>query len=338
MILLPSRPPEPRPVHADRISKTLDHFNRKNVGLVLPGGGANGSFQASVLEVLFSAGLRWGAISGVSVGALNGSIAAMQSPKNNTRLVSLWREISANSVYSGKGWEWWSAIKILLGLQKSIYDTSPLRKMIEEHVRAEEMSVPLYVGATDLDRAHFDVFTPDDPGFMDAVLASASIPCLFPPVEIGKQKNLLDGGVMNMAPLSTLIKNEDDVDAIIVVMARPVRAMGDRGQDRSFFEIARRTLDVMMDEVFHNDLSASIRINRMIGQAEQAGVTLRRTNGEAYRHIPIYLIGPDRPFNGMLDFSDAEIRYRLLQGRKTAARFLLDPDGFLPPGQILQHD
>lgn len=69
------------------------------VGLVLSGGGAKGAYQVGVLKALRELGTRVDAVSGASIGALNGAILA-SSPDLDTgirRLEELWATLAQRS-------------------------------------------------------------------------------------------------------------------------------------------------------------------------------------------------------------------------------------------------
>src|SRR6185437_10935430 len=65
------------------------------IGLVLQGGGALGSYQAGVYEGLAEVGVEPTRISGISIGALNTAIIAGNAPENRVdALRGLWNTIS----------------------------------------------------------------------------------------------------------------------------------------------------------------------------------------------------------------------------------------------------
>lgn len=49
---------------------------KNKIGLVLSGGGAKGAYQVGVVRALAEMNIKIGAISGASIGALNGAIIA----------------------------------------------------------------------------------------------------------------------------------------------------------------------------------------------------------------------------------------------------------------------
>ena len=107
----------------------------KKTALVLSGGGAKGAFQFAAEKYAREVkGYRWQIISGVSVGALNAMILAME--KYN-RLEELWTNISQEQIYTGK-FNFWSLLKIAFGA-KSIYSNAPLWKIIQEEYEPEKV-------------------------------------------------------------------------------------------------------------------------------------------------------------------------------------------------------
>lgn len=69
------------------------------VGLVLSGGGAKGAYQVGVLKALRELGTRIDAVSGASIGALNGGVLA-SAPSLDVaieRLEELWGRLAKQS-------------------------------------------------------------------------------------------------------------------------------------------------------------------------------------------------------------------------------------------------
>ena len=68
------------------------------VGLVLPGGGALGSYQVGVLRALTEAGVYADILIGVSAGSVNASLFAWnQGLDGIQRLEAIWRSIDSGS-------------------------------------------------------------------------------------------------------------------------------------------------------------------------------------------------------------------------------------------------
>ena len=78
-------------------SSTLRPLARSEPGqivLVLQGGGALGSYQAGVYQALHEAGIEPDWIIGTSIGAINASLIAGNSPQNRlSRLREFWKKM-----------------------------------------------------------------------------------------------------------------------------------------------------------------------------------------------------------------------------------------------------
>jgi NTE family protein len=74
-------------------------MSKMKVGLVLSGGGAKGAYQVGVLKALAELGTEIHAVSGASIGSLNGAILASSSSltEGAARLEEIWLELAHNS-------------------------------------------------------------------------------------------------------------------------------------------------------------------------------------------------------------------------------------------------
>jgi len=162
------------------------------VALVLSGGGAKGAFQVMAEKYAREIkGYKWDVIAGVSVGALNGTLLAMEKYQ---RLEEIWRTISSDQVYTG-GMNVWSIVKLIFGA-KSIYGNRPLWELLDREIDPDKVKTDLRIGVVSLRTGEYVRFRPSDPGFKRAVLASTAIPLIWAPVDISplRQENALDIG------------------------------------------------------------------------------------------------------------------------------------------------
>ena len=125
----------------------------EKIGLVLPGGGARGAYQAGVLKAFLEISQKrsqfpFKIISGTSSGAINAAFLASESHifhHSVSHLVDLWSNFSSNKVYKTdpitmlkSSLHWFLTIisgGILISNPKSLLDNQPLRKLLEEHIR-----------------------------------------------------------------------------------------------------------------------------------------------------------------------------------------------------------
>jgi len=154
-------------------------------GLALSGGGARGLAQVGVLQAIDECGLKPSCISGSSIGAIVGALyAAGMKPMDMLELLS------------GKGFLNLFRLKpSLSGLLGMKYLQEVLDKNLPETF--EKLDIPLHVFATNLSKGTCIDFHTGE--LRQPILASASIPILFEPVEI-KGEKYVDGGVMNNLP------------------------------------------------------------------------------------------------------------------------------------------
>ena len=81
--------------------KALARSEPGQIVLVLQGGGALGSYQAGVYQALHEAGIEPDWIIGTSIGAINASLIAGNSPQNRlSRLREFWKKMEQNPVWS----------------------------------------------------------------------------------------------------------------------------------------------------------------------------------------------------------------------------------------------
>ena len=70
-------------------------MNDTGIGLILCGGGGRGAYQIGVWQALDEAGIKYNAVSGTSVGALNGALMAM---RDLPRAETAWNDMRLSKV------------------------------------------------------------------------------------------------------------------------------------------------------------------------------------------------------------------------------------------------
>ncbi len=186
------------------------------VAFVFSGGASLGASQAGMLQGLYEQGVRPDLLVGTSVGAINAAFIASRPPTVQTALdlQQIWRQLNrsqvfpANPLRAGLG---------MLGLRDHSVSPGSLRRLLARHVeidRLEESPVDLHVLAADLMSGE-EVLLSGGPT-IDAVLASAAIPGVFPGVPWASRL-LVDGGIVNNTPISHAV--ELGAEQIYVLMA-----------------------------------------------------------------------------------------------------------------------
>ncbi len=195
-----------------------DEDERRGItALVLAGGGVRGAVQVGMLQVLTEHGFVPDRIYGSSVGAVNGvAFAGDPTRRGVERMTEIWTGLTRDRVYpQGRLHGPW----LYLQQRDSVYANSGLRSVIEEGVtfeRLEDAVIPVELVATSLTDGRERWFTYGPA--VEAALASAAIPAVFPPVEIDGDR-FIDGGVVNNVPIRRAI--DAGATRIVVLLCTP---------------------------------------------------------------------------------------------------------------------
>jgi NTE family protein len=261
-------------------------------------------------------GYQWDIIAGVSVGALNGTMLAMEKYQ---RLEEIWRTISKEKVYTGD-LNIWAIFKLFFGA-KSIYGNKPLWQLIEREVEPDKIKVPLKIGVVSLRTGEYMFVKPADPGFKKAVLASTAIPVIWAPVDISPYlKDMVDGGVRNISPLGDVLE-DDPTEVIIINCSSPTPPKRDK-PFKNVLDIGKHTLEITLNEIFVTDVREFIRINKNVQEADAKGVKLHNENGKEYKYYNYKIIEPDEPLDDVMDFSKQAVERSMAAGWEKAKEVL----------------
>ncbi|ABL81594.1 MULTISPECIES: patatin-like phospholipase family protein [unclassified Nocardioides] len=164
---------------------------------VLSGGANLGAAQVGMLAALDEAGVIADLVVGSSVGAVNGAWVAGHG--DLAALGDVWRSLRRADVFPARPLD---GLLGFVGMSDHLVSDRGLRRLLRAHLRfdrLEDAAVPLHVVATDI-RSGEDVLLSTGDA-VDAILASAAIPGVLPPVAVDG-RTLVDGGVVNNAPIS----------------------------------------------------------------------------------------------------------------------------------------
>ena len=167
---------------------------------VLSGGASLGAVQVGMLLGLAEAQITPDLIIGTSVGAVNGGwVASGPDVARIEALADVWRSLSRNDVFPTRPI---LGLMGFLGQRRNLVPDTGLRRLLSHHLgfsRLQDAPIPLHVVATDALSGQDMLLSSGDA--IDAIVASAAIPAVFPPVNIDG-RDLIDGGVVNNNPLS----------------------------------------------------------------------------------------------------------------------------------------
>jgi NTE family protein len=214
---------------------------------VLSGGGNQAVSQVGMLRALLERGIEPDVVIGTSAGALNGAVIATDPTLTGVEhLADVWLSIRSGEVFPGsklaRAWN-------VLRRDDHLFTNEGLHSVLERaHPAATfaEMAVPLRVVATDLGTGEEIVLAcgPVEP----ALLASAALPGLFPPVE-HDGRLLVDGAVTNSVPLWHALSGP--VDRVYV--CNVTGALADR-RLRSPLDVTVRAFAIARNQRFELEL------------------------------------------------------------------------------------
>jgi len=194
-------------------------WRKPRTAFVFAGGGARGAAQIGMLQALVARGITPDDIYGASVGAVNAAgFAGDPTAAGVERMAALWRKTTSADVFPpGR----LPATMRFLQQREAVHGNDGLRRLIEAGLtfdRIEEASVHLEVVATSLIDGRTQWFTYGPA--VEAILASAALPSLLPPVEIGSEV-FIDGGVVDNVPIGRAIAR--GAERVFVFLCGPLR-------------------------------------------------------------------------------------------------------------------
>lgn len=186
--------------------------------LALGGGGAKGYAHLGVLQVLEDHGLRPAAIAGTSVGAIVGALlAAGYTARQAEHFI---RSVPADEAFRRQN----HSLPSFLGLAGI---EAMLHTALGPERTFDQLDLPFGVTAVDLHTGRL-VYLRRGP-VVPAVLASAAVPGIFPPVPWGDEHLLVDGGVLDNVPVRLARRLAPGLPVVAVVLTpRPEALTADQ--------------------------------------------------------------------------------------------------------------
>jgi NTE family protein len=218
---------------------------------VLSGGGSLGAVQVGMLGALAERGVRPDFLVGASAGALNATFIGERgfSVDAVDELAAIWRGLRRQDVFPFSPQRQFLA---LAGVRPSLCAPDGLRRLIAGHLAVEhleDMVIPVHVVATEVLSGKEVLLSSGDAA--KAVLASASIPAVLPPVSIDGMA-LFDGGIANNTPISHAAKL--GADRIVVLPAGVACALP--SAPRSAVATAIHALTLLIEQRLVLDVAA----------------------------------------------------------------------------------
>ncbi len=171
---------------------------------VLGGGGVLGATQVGMVRALAEAGVVPDVVLGTSIGALNGAfVAADPTPAGAARLAEVWDAVVRDGVFVENPVR--QAARVARH-RTHLLSNAPLRHVIDAYLPVttfEELAVPFQCVAACIEDASAVWFSSG--GLVWPVVASCSVPGLFPPVEIDGRHHF-DGGLVHSIPVGRALE------------------------------------------------------------------------------------------------------------------------------------
>jgi NTE family protein len=199
-------------------------MNKVKYGLVLSGGGARCYAHIGVLKALHELGIAPGVVAGTSAGAIAGAFYC--DGKHPDEIHDIFRKNDVNGSIN------------LMNLVKGFLKHDNLKRVLDKYLSAKnfsELKYPLFVNAADYTTAKEIVFS--EGTIADKIIASATIPVIFEPVQINGIP-YVDGGIANNLPAQAI---RPFCEVLIGVHVNPVNPWT---QNSGFLENLDRALNM----------------------------------------------------------------------------------------------
>ncbi len=263
--------------------------------LVVSGGGAKGAFAVGAVEYMVgNLGLSFDLFAGTSTGALISSCLAAGKLAD---LITYYSSASTDTMLTQH-----AAGQILS--KDSILGSTPLRKALEgifDQAAANQVlrgTTPIFLSAVSLQTSELFYFHTMDGAAIErpareyrlktraeliaAMLASASVPVMMPPVQVLSKAfdptfpplpeggppgpivpdQFIDGGVREYAPLKVVI-DQGATEIYAIILSPLIRARRNQAFTK-VLSIIPRTIDSLMEDVSENDIDVAQRTNLLL--------------------------------------------------------------------------
>ena len=176
-----------------------------HTAFVFSGGASLGALQVGMLQALYERGIAPDLLVATSVGALNAAFVASrpQTVATARELGRVWRNLQREDIFPvSMG----ALVGGLCGRRNHLVPDRGLRQLVRRHLEFDELAgaaIPLHLVAFNLIERR-ELLLSEGPA-VDAVVAAASVPGVFPPVELA-DRLLIDGGVVNSTPISHAVE------------------------------------------------------------------------------------------------------------------------------------
>lgn len=213
-----------------------DKKERKNISLVLSGGGARGLGHIGVLEVLDQHGYRVHSISGSSMGSLVGCLYAQGKMEDFKQWIMQLNRMQVIRL-----------LDFSLSRRGIIKGDKMFAKMAQLFPlgNLEDMNIPVNVIATKLFANETVCLNKGDA--YKAIRASMSNPSIFAPIEL-ENEVLVDGGILNNIPIEFAKRQKKDLLVVVDVNAFiPFHEERPKLNRTTYFNVMNQTISLLIE-------------------------------------------------------------------------------------------
>ncbi len=223
--------------------------------LALSGGGDRGAVLVGMLHGVYRAlgkdAVKWDQIAGISAGAIVGALVSQTTPYDFDK-----RMEHARDLFESGGFHvvtphinlgYFANMVNALMYHDSIYSNEAMRTLISDNYDIANELIHLQVGMYNKGTCEYETY--EGPKKEDAIIASAAVPIIFPPVNING-KMYSDGGSRHMIPVEEVFefieKNKGDTILVDLMICYPINS------PELFFNMTTpKTSYPLIEEMFH---------------------------------------------------------------------------------------
>ena len=285
--------------------------------LVLGGGSLKGAWQVGVVQAILENGFEPDMIYGISVGSLNSSFLVQEAgkqyiengkidwPSVSKKLIEFWiTHITQPESIALVRSRFTLGFDTIMSRFDGLLDSTPLQTLIKSQFDPfvlRNSPIKTKAGAVDILSGEMIYASPQDPNYLDYIIASSSLPTLMPAIRIGgdHRRAFLDGGLREVAPLRQAL--EDGATEIMCVACHTERMHDEPFNYRSVLKLIERMKDINVNQIVNTDILSA---ERYIENENFRGKNLR-----------MKLIRPQKPLRlDMLKFNSDDIAALIVQG------------------------
>ena len=246
----------------------------------------------------------------------------------------LWDAVRSACAKSEINGNWFRGLHEFGGLKQFVNDEFESKPPTEEGIRLIAGAVDLKTGWLTYFDSHFETYFRKSSsvakwlkekqlrmGRLDCpkqIIASCSIPGFFPPVDIGAGQ-FVDGGARDIVPMKVAIhalkqmaegKGVPDAELKLYLLLCDPLDLKKRKKSRNLLSVIYRTLDIVCNEIFLNDIESALKKNALVGK--------RSPFARSYSKVTVYAVKPRRPFIDVLEVDQKKIQDGMAHGRECA--------------------